>query len=104
VGWAGSGRGPRLPALAWLLATAAEASADHVEAVVRGYREHVQLTDEELDRLPGVLRLRPLWLVCADYRYMVRNGLAANLDEGWGKALPERMDRLAAQVRAAVGT
>jgi hypothetical protein len=97
VGWAGSGRGPRLPALAWLLATAAEAGADYVDAVTQGYREHVQLTDEELDRLPGVLKMRPLWLVSADYRFIVRNGLTAKLDEGWAASLPERMERLAAQ-------
>ena len=52
----------------WLLRTAAEGNADYVEAVMRGYREHVQLTDEELDRLSGVLNMRPLWLGCIDYR------------------------------------
>jgi len=34
VGWAGSGRGPRLPALAWLLRTASEVGPDHVDAVI----------------------------------------------------------------------
>jgi Ser/Thr protein kinase RdoA (MazF antagonist) len=58
VGWAGSGRGPRLPSLAWLLRTAKEGNnVEIVDATMRGYREHVQLTDEELDRLPGALNI-----------------------------------------------
>jgi len=87
VGWAGSGRGPRLPALAWLLRTAAEtdpAQLVHVDAVVGGYREHVQLTDDELDRLPGVLNLRPLWLSCLGFRMAVRGGNTP--DRGWLQA------------------
>ena len=78
VGWAGSGRGPRLPAVAWLLRTAAEAGPDYVDAVIRAYREHVRLTDDELDRLPGVLNMRPLWLACLDYRESVRHGKVPN--------------------------
>ena len=44
-------RGPRLAALAWLLRTAAHdpTAIDYINAVVRGYREHIQLTDEELE-------------------------------------------------------
>lgn len=104
VGWAGSGRGPRLPALAWLLRTAAETDPvrlQHVDAVVRGYREHVQLTDDELDRLPDVLKLRPLWLSCLGFRMTVRGG--GTPDRGWlqpgGLELTER---LAARVRSAL--
>lgn len=104
VGWAGSGRGPRLPALAWLLRTAAEGTPELVDAVVRGYREHVELTDEERERLPGVLNLRPLWLACHAYRAMVRHGKTPTLDEqGWIRWRPEDGERLAAQVIAALG-
>lgn len=102
VGWAGSGRGPRLPALAWLLRTAAEGRPDSVEAVVRGYREHVQLTGEELDRLPGVLNMRALWLACLEYREHVRAGHTPTLDEGWTGWRPEQGDRIAAQAIAAL--
>jgi hypothetical protein len=102
VGWAGSGRGPRLPALAWLLRTAAEGSAEHVDAVMRGYREHVQLTDEELDRLPGVLNMRPLWLACLEYRAYVRSGHTPTLEEGWTSWRPEQGERLAAQAIASL--
>jgi Phosphotransferase enzyme family len=95
VGWAGSGRGPRLPALAWLLRTAAEAGAGCVDAVMRGYGEHVRLTDDERDRLPGVLDIRPLWLACLDYREQVRHGHTPTLDEGWTGWRPEHGERLA---------
>jgi aminoglycoside phosphotransferase (APT) family kinase protein len=97
VGWAGSGRGPRLPALAWLLRTSAEVGADYVDAVMRGYREHVRLTDEEVDRLPGVLNIRPLWLACFEYRLIVRSGRTPTLDEGWTRWRPDFAQRLAAQ-------
>lgn len=108
VGWAGAGRGPRLPALAWLLRTSAEANADeggpeaNVDAAVRGYREHVQLTDEELDRLAGVLNIKPLWLACLDYRMLVQQGKTPTLDEGsWTSFRPEHGEQLAAHVISA---
>jgi Ser/Thr protein kinase RdoA (MazF antagonist) len=83
VGWAGAGRGPRLPALAWLLTTAAEADLTLVGAAMRGYSEHVQLTDEEIERLPGILNMKPLFLACLQYRQSVRSGSTPTLDDGW---------------------
>lgn len=97
VGWAGSGRGPRLPALGWLLRTAAEVGMESVDAVMRGYREWVQLTDEELDRLPGILNMRALWLACLEYAMIVRSGRTPMLDEGWTRWRPDFAERLAAQ-------
>ena len=106
VGWAGSGRGPRLPALAWLIRTAAEASVevalDYVDAVMRGYREHVQLTDKELERLPGVLNIRPLLLACYEYLLIVRRGKTPTLEEGWTRWRPDFAERLAAQAIASL--
>jgi len=100
VGWAGSGRGPRLPALAWLLRTASEVGPDHVDAVMHGYREHVRLTTEELDRLPQVLNIRPLWLACLDFRRSIRSGLVSSPDQdltGYGFYRPIAAEQLAAQ-------
>jgi len=97
VGWAGAGRGPRLPALAWLLRTAAEGGADQVDEVVRGYRKHVQLTDEELDRLPSVLNIKPLYLMCHDFRahVLATHGQAPEFDgTGWSV----HTDQLAANI------
>jgi Ser/Thr protein kinase RdoA (MazF antagonist) len=83
VGWSGSGRGPRLAALGWLLRTAAHdpTAIDYINAVVRGYREHVQLTDEELDRLPNVINMVPLWMSCGAYQRYVRAGHTPTLNE-----------------------
>lgn len=105
VGWAGSGRGPRLPALAWLLRTASEVGPDYVDAVMHGYGEHVQLTDDELDRLPLVLNLRPLWLACLEYRESVRNGQPPTMDDEWtgyGFYRPRHSERLAEQAMASL--
>ncbi|MEV8374845.1 phosphotransferase [Kribbella sp. NPDC056861] len=99
VGWAGSGRGPRLPALAWLLTTAGEGDEENLDAAARGYREHVQLTDDELERLPDVLAMRPLWLACLDFREAARKGSTPAKDAGWigWVANPEHAQRLAAR-------
>jgi Ser/Thr protein kinase RdoA (MazF antagonist) len=59
VDWAGAGCGPRLASLAGLLHTA---GPGHAGDVLAGYRRHITLTAEELDRAGGVLWIRPLWL------------------------------------------
>jgi hypothetical protein len=104
VGWAGSGRGPRLPALGWLITTAGEGDGEGVDAVAHGYREHIQLTDEEFDRLPGVLAMRPLWLACLDYREAIRNGSTPSADQGWigWVARPEHAEQLADRAAASL--
>ncbi len=105
VGWAGSGRGPRLPALAWLLATAAEGDLTLVDAAIHGYSEHVRLTDEEIERLPGILNIKPLYLSCFQYRQAVRDGNIPTLDDGWPSwdvDRTERSQRIAAQAIAAL--
>lgn len=105
VGWAGAGRGPRLPALAWLLRTSAEAGPDHPEfadAVLEGYTEHIQLSDDECTRLPGVLNLRPLWLACLEFRMTVRNGRAPST--GWSNPESfEYAERFADRVTKTLG-
>jgi Ser/Thr protein kinase RdoA (MazF antagonist) len=99
VGWAGAGRGPRLAALAWLLSTASRGdptAADYINAVVRGYREHVRLTDEELDRLAGVIHMVPLSMACFYYRMSVQTGYTPSGGEGWWPK-PDRAKQLAAK-------
>lgn len=102
VGWSGSGRGPRLVALGWLLRTAAHdpTAIDYIKAVVRGYREHVELTDNELERLPGVINMVPLWMSCGAYLRYVRAGRTPTLEER-GFWLLEHGKHVAAQAVAA---
>lgn len=105
VGWAGSGCGPRLPALAWLLTTAAEGDLALVDAAMRGYSEHVRLTDEEIERLPGILDMKPLYVACFQYRSSVRNGRTPTLDDGWPPWDVDRTEhsrRIAARAIAAL--
>jgi Ser/Thr protein kinase RdoA (MazF antagonist) len=52
-------RGPRLWSLGFLLWAAGARDLSLVDAVLSRYREHVRLTADELDRLPGAILARP---------------------------------------------
>jgi Ser/Thr protein kinase RdoA (MazF antagonist) len=60
VDWAGAGCGPRLWALAFLLWAEGAKDLRRVDLAVAGYRRHVELEPEELDRLGAVVGARPL--------------------------------------------
>lgn len=60
VDWAGAGVGPRLWALAFLLWAEAAKDPRRAALALAGYRRHVNLEPEELERLPAVMRARPL--------------------------------------------
>jgi hypothetical protein len=62
--WAGSRRGPQPWSLGFLLWAAGARDLALAEALLSRYREHVQLTPDELDRLPGAIRARPPTLDC----------------------------------------
>jgi Ser/Thr protein kinase RdoA (MazF antagonist) len=72
IDWTGAGEGPRVTSFGTLVAGAlqpnpgAPPSRDlrRVDAIVAGYRGHVQLTSEELDRLPGALTAFGVVLNC----------------------------------------
>jgi Ser/Thr protein kinase RdoA (MazF antagonist) len=60
VDWAGAGVGPRLWALAFLLWAEAAKDPRRAALALAGYRQHVRLEPEELERLPAMMRARPL--------------------------------------------
>ena len=60
--WAGTGWGPRLHSLGFLLWAAGRQSPRCVDAVMAGYRPHVEPRPEEIDRLAGAILARPLVL------------------------------------------
>jgi aminoglycoside phosphotransferase (APT) family kinase protein len=64
VDWTGAGRGPRLWSLGCLLWAAGVRSARLVELVVSRYRRSITPEPEELERLAGAIRARPLMLDC----------------------------------------
>lgn len=73
INWKSAGRGPRLADVAWLLwGTWRNPAA--IEAVVDGYRRHIDLTADELDRLEGMMYLRPLFLACYGFRRAISEG------------------------------
>jgi Ser/Thr protein kinase RdoA (MazF antagonist) len=104
INWKASGRGPRLADVAYLIwGTGAwnprRPNQEWIDAAVSAYRRHVELTDDELDRLEGVMYIRTLYLACYGYRRSVANGSAFN---EWGFIEPpEYFSSTAAAVRAA---
>jgi Ser/Thr protein kinase RdoA (MazF antagonist) len=98
VDWAGAGRGPRAWSLAFLLYAECAKDLRRGALVMAGYREHVTLTAEELDRLAGLIRARWLvlvaWQVCSG-RATPAKALA---DAAETKALA---DVIASRIRAA---
>lgn len=102
INWKAAGRGPRLADLAVLLWGAEWGDGDGVAAAVEAYRPHVELTNDELDRLEAVMYLRPLYLTCFDFRRSVASGQQPTGDEWWwGLADPAHIAANAAAARRA---
>ena len=102
INWKAAGRGPRLADFAYLMWGAPWVEGDGIEAAVHAYRRHVELTDEELDRLEAVMYIRPLYLVCFDYRRSLANGYQPSGSEGWwGLSDAEHISATAAATRTA---
>jgi Ser/Thr protein kinase RdoA (MazF antagonist) len=101
VDWAGSGRGPRLWSLGFLLWAAGARDLALVDAVVSRYREHTQLTADEIDRLPGAIRARPLTIDCWSVAHSRLGGADAvqRLDRR-----EELTEAIADRTRRALGT
>ena len=104
INWKASGRGPRLADLAYLLWGTGlwnprRANQEWIDAAAAAYRRHVEPTDDELDRLEGVMYIRTLYLACFGYRRAVTNGQTFN---EWGVIRPREYFRdTAAAARAA---
>lgn len=71
--WTASGRGPRLADFAWLIRVS-WGDPKLIDPAVEAYWRHVEVTDEELDRLEEVMYIRPLYLDSFGYRRSVANG------------------------------
>ena len=104
INWKASGRGPRLADLAYLVWGTGSwnprrPNQRRIEAAVTAYRRHVELTEDELDRLEAVMYIRTLYLACFGYRRAVTNAAVFN---EWGFIRPrEYFSSTAAAVRAA---
>jgi Ser/Thr protein kinase RdoA (MazF antagonist) len=87
IDWTGAGKGPRLYSLAILLWSGALRpsgwSAENVDAVVSGYREHVDLTKDEIERLPDIMKIRQIIFACWRFRFSIRKGIQPSGKEWW---------------------
>jgi Ser/Thr protein kinase RdoA (MazF antagonist) len=106
INWKASGRGPRLADFAYLIWGSGSwnprrPNQEWIDAAVDAYRQHVEPTDDELDRLEAVMYIRTLYLTCFGYRRAVTNGVEFN---EWGFIRPrEYFSAAAAATRAAFG-
>ena len=96
INWKASGRGPRMADFAYLM-WGTWLHEELIAAGVNAYRRHVEVTDEELDRLETVMYIRPMYLMAFDYRRTVDAGHRPTV-EWWD---PEYIAAAAAAVRAA---
>ncbi len=98
INWKAAGCGPRLADFAWLM-WGTWRNADWINLAVNAYRQHIELTDDELERLEAVMCIRPLYLGCFSYRRDLVNGRPPK--EVWGFVNPEHIGAIAAATRAA---
>ncbi len=99
INWKAAGRGPRLADFAWLM-WGTWGKADWINLAVGAYRRHIELTDDELDRLETVMFIRPLYLGCFSYRRDLVNGRPPS-QEVWGFVNPRHIGAIATTTRAA---
>jgi Ser/Thr protein kinase RdoA (MazF antagonist) len=90
INWKASGRGPRLADFAYLIWGTGSwnprrPNQDCIDAAVGAYRRHIELTDDELNRLEAVMYIRTLYLVCFGYRRAVTDGVTFR---EWGFVYP----------------
>jgi Ser/Thr protein kinase RdoA (MazF antagonist) len=104
INWKASGRGPRLADFANLIWGTGSwnprrPNQARIDAAVNAYRQHVELTDDELERLETVMHIRALYLVCFGYRRAINDGTEFR---EWGFIRPpEYFAETAAATRAA---
>ncbi|MFC3495311.1 phosphotransferase enzyme family protein [Glycomyces rhizosphaerae] len=86
INWKASGRGPRLADFAYLIWGTGSwnprrPDQERIDAAVGAYRQYVEPTDDELDRLEAIMYLRTLYLACFGYRRAVITN--SRFDEWW---------------------
>lgn len=104
INWKAAGRGPRLADVAYLLWGAEWGDGDGVQVAAEAYGKHVELTDDELDRLEAVMYARPLYLACLDFARALNAGEQPTGSEWWwGLIDPGHISSNAAAARAVLG-
>ncbi|HYD10032.1 MAG TPA: hypothetical protein VEA78_08010 [Acidimicrobiales bacterium] len=100
INWRAAGRGPRLSDLAYIL-WGCWLDEPSISAALGAYRQHVELTDDELDRMAGVMLLRPAYLCCFDWRRTLLAGRQPQAGDRWARPDTAYIAAAAGAVRAA---
>lgn len=104
IDWTGAGTGPRVTSLAPLLFFVALGprglDGEVMKAVIDGYRRHVPIEPEELDRIGAAMYLRPLVFACFQFSFAVATGAAPTGTEWWWPS-QELIGAIADSARAA---
>jgi len=98
--WTASGRGPRLADFAWLMCVS-WGNQDLIDPAVEAYCRHIELTDDEVERLEEVMYIRPLYLDAFGYRRTIASGHAPGPDVR-AFSNPDNVRATAAGTRAAI--
>lgn len=80
IDWAGTGLGPRIWPLGFLLWAAGNRDLQCIDAVVTGYRKYVKLDADELERLLTTIGIRPLIFISLNFS-MGRKGPSDAIQE-----------------------
>jgi methyltransferase (TIGR00027 family) len=64
IDWTGSGRGPRIFSLGWLVFAAGCHGTEMIQSVIEGYRSHISMESDELSRLSDSIFTRQLTIAC----------------------------------------
>jgi Ser/Thr protein kinase RdoA (MazF antagonist) len=104
INWKASGRGPRLADFAYLIWGTGSwnprrPNQERIDAAVNAYRQYIEPTDDELDRLEAIMYVRTLYLACFGYRRAIING--SQFDEWWFIRPQDYFNSTAAATRAA---
>jgi Ser/Thr protein kinase RdoA (MazF antagonist) len=98
-----AGIGPRIADLANLMWGATWSGPEGVTTAADAYRNHIQLTDEELERFESVMYIRPLYYTCFDYRRSVESGHQPDGTEPWwGFIDPDHLKKASTSTRTAL--
>jgi Ser/Thr protein kinase RdoA (MazF antagonist) len=87
IDWTAAGRGPRLASIALLIWSGALLpggwSSENVDAIIDGYKQHIKLEPEELDRLQSAMMIRQMVFAARRYSYATKTGRPPNGTEWW---------------------
>jgi Ser/Thr protein kinase RdoA (MazF antagonist) len=92
--WEGTGQGPAIAALGWLLYSAVVQSPEgpaepfdprRVAAVLTGYCRHRTLSDSELHRFADAIRFRPLVVAVREFHHSVVNKTPGSAFGWWSR-------------------